>query len=140
MNCELYYPDLDNTYEKRCKNCGRVIKSNTLIEAYKTVSCGIDKKEDKVVEPPKPIKAIDIEEPSIYKKIFSFAKSLKDFAADGMVLVEENKYEERLKICNTCKFRDNNSCKVCGCNLAIKAAARAFHCPKGYWPGDEGSV
>ncbi|HEY3969456.1 MAG TPA: DUF6171 family protein [Planctomycetaceae bacterium] len=78
--------------------------------------------------------APDPSAPGILKKMWNVATSLAAFVADGCTTVTTEQYEARLKICDGCQWRSNNSCRKCGCNLALKAHGRAFKCPIGKWP------
>ena len=40
---------------------------------------------------------------------------------------------ERLSICQTCKFFTGQRCLKCGCNMAIKTYLTASTCPIGKW-------
>lgn len=66
--------------------------------------------------------------PSLVSKAWSLAKSMAAFAADSRLCTQEQ-YAERLKICDTCPNRRDTRCKLCGCNLALKARAAVFTCP-----------
>ena|GEM_PF-2365008 len=71
--------------------------------------------------------------PSLITKGWSLAKALKDFASDGLKLVDADEYKKRLDTCNSCNMRDGRSCQICGCNVDLKAKGRAFACPIGKW-------
>ena len=76
--------------------------------------------------------------PPVRKQAWNLAKSLAAFVADRMRLVSKGEYRARLEICSECVppdgFRVGNSCRKCGCNLALKARGRAFVCPESKWP------
>jgi hypothetical protein len=59
---------------------------------------------------------------------------MKDFLADGMKLISAEQLEERLGICRSCDQYQENWCRQCGCQLALKARGRAFRCPLNKWP------
>lgn len=66
-------------------------------------------------------------------KIYSFVKSIIIWAYGGFKYVNEDKFLERLTICNPCNYRKGSKCEVCGCYLKLKAKMASEHCPKGYW-------
>jgi hypothetical protein len=72
--------------------------------------------------------------PGLLTMAANFTEAAQKYAADGFTNVSKEQYEERLGICSTCEHRTNNSCAICGCGLAAKAAGRAFECPLGKWP------
>jgi hypothetical protein len=41
--------------------------------------------------------------------------------------------ENRLEICNSCEFRQNNICGECGCFLPAKVLSMDSKCPKDKW-------
>ena len=49
--------------------------------------------------------------------------------------VKDNVYQDRLAICNECKyyFKPTGSCKVCLCFMSIKARIGSQECPQKYW-------
>ena len=48
-------------------------------------------------------------------------------------LVDATEYRRRLGICDGCKNRVGRRCLACGCFIAVKARATAWHCPAGKW-------
>ena len=79
----------------------------------------------------------DSKGPTILQMAWNAASSIAAFAADAMHLVDKQTYSARLAICDVCDQRSGTRCLNCGCTLALKATARAFHCPLGKWPNDE---
>lgn len=71
------------------------------------------------------------------QKIWNLGKALAEWAADRRSVSEEA-YAARLDVCNACPHRDDTKCKLCGCYLAAKARAVAWHCPAFKWEGDIG--
>lgn len=72
--------------------------------------------------------------PNPTQRAWNLAASVKDFISDGCRTVLKEQFEERLKICDGCEFRNANSCTKCGCRLNLKARGRAFRCPVDRWP------
>ncbi len=75
--------------------------------------------------------------PGTAQKIWNLAKALADWVADPRSVSKEA-YQARLEVCSTCTYRDDTKCKLCGCFLAAKAKAAAWHCPAFKWDGDIG--
>lgn len=69
-------------------------------------------------------------------KAWNVAAALAGWAADRFRHVDRLTYAARLTACDTCPQRSGDFCSLCGCRLARKAKARAWHCPLGKWPGD----
>lgn len=44
----------------------------------------------------------------------------------------ENK-QKRIDICNTCPFKLNNTCTLCGCDINTKTSIKSEICPDGKW-------
>jgi hypothetical protein len=143
-NC-IFEQDGENPNIKKCKGCGRIVKTsrkaeeivancktfrgNSAVVLPTIVGPGIDEAMEAKVKKP-------FEMPPITTKVSNFLISMLDFVADPSFVTKEE-YGERLKICNTCPFRVQNSCGKCGCNLSLKARGHAFHCPEKKWPGDK---
>jgi hypothetical protein len=70
----------------------------------------------------------------VTRQVWDLTRSVAAFVSDGLRLVDRTSYSERLAICDDCESRAGNRCAECGCHLTLKAAARAFNCPKGKWP------
>ncbi len=70
--------------------------------------------------------------PSVAQKAWNLSRSVLDFIwQPGFVSPDE--YKRRLAICDACEYRSGNGCRVCGCNLPIKARAKAWRCDLGKW-------
>lgn len=126
--CNLIYVDKNNTYDKVCTTCGKKISNKFTIEQTFSICSFKNKEVEKESEAPTM--------PPIKEQVFNFLSAIKDFV-ENPLFVTKKEYEERLKICNECQFKVNNSCRKCGCNLSIKARGKAFHCPDKKWPGDK---
>lgn len=74
--------------------------------------------------------------PPILSQAWSLTKALASFVGDGMKTVDNDEYEARLAICDTCDRRRGNRCLECGCRLSFKARGRAFECPIGKWASE----
>lgn len=145
-NC-IFEQDENDSNIKKCKNCGRIVKTKRKAEEI-VANCKTFRGNSTVILPTiigpginqvmedKIKKQQEFEIPSMTTKIGNFLSSMLDFVADPSFVTKEE-YGERLRICNTCPFRVQNSCGKCGCNLSIKAKGHAFHCPEKKWPGDK---
>ena len=77
---------------------------------------------------------------NIFKLSLQFAKEAANYVKSGMSNVSVDQYEERLKICDTCPNKvegtHNDSCGLCGCNIAVKAKWSTTKCPDkpARWP------
>jgi len=74
--------------------------------------------------------------PKFAKQVWDLAKSLAEFAGDGLRTVDTEEYAARLSVCDGCGERDGARCRVCGCVVALKARGRVWRCPMGKWPGE----
>lgn len=62
-------------------------------------------------------------------RVAHFLKAIAEFVADGCRTVTTEQYAERLRICQTCRWRTSQTCSLCKCRIALKARGRAFACP-----------
>ena len=46
---------------------------------------------------------------------------------------EKELKDERMAICQTCKFFNKVRCTKCGCFMALKTTLKAASCPVGKW-------
>ncbi len=60
-----------------------------------------------------------------------FASDLKDFATSGFQLVSRQNFDARVAVCADCENRVGRRCGCCGCVVAARARAVAWHCPDG---------
>lgn len=74
--------------------------------------------------------------PSLTQKALNFSRAYIEHVADGHRLVSDEVFQERLKICSLCTFRNNDTCGACGCPLNNKAQWASSHCPKLKWGRD----
>jgi hypothetical protein len=69
----------------------------------------------------------------LVESIVGFAKSGAKVAATGFDLVDDTRYKDRLAICGQCEYslasNGHTHCKLCGCNMALKAKFSASNCP-----------
>ena len=49
-------------------------------------------------------------------------------------LVSEQRYSERMTICNGCTYFHKKRCLGCGCFMEMKAKAKSTACPLHRWP------
>lgn len=69
----------------------------------------------------------------------NFIKALIKYAKSGGKKVTKEQYEERLSICDPCKWRDpeKNKCLICGCKISgifNKSMLPKERCLLGKWP------
>jgi len=143
-----FIADSQDVRKKICSVCGRVVLSTKDVEKL-TANCNtfrgnrtlnirleLPKKEKQKVEVSAP-KAEPVKLPSLVDMGLNLLGSIKDFASNPKFLSKED-YQKRLEICAECPFKipNKNRCLKCGCSLAAKALAEAFHCPEKKWPGD----
>jgi len=69
----------------------------------------------------------------ILKLVKNFSLEVVKFAAAGAPIVSEEKFEERLKICNACEHLDGNKCMKCGCTMSVKCKWGTAACPINKW-------
>lgn len=114
--------------QKCCKNEGC---TNCLITDNPPEKCIAECEAFPKVEVIKPI-------PFVYQPL-NFTKALLKYIKSGGKKVTKEQYEERLKICEECRYRDpeTNKCTVCGCKLSgifNKSMLPKERCPLGKWP------
>jgi len=71
--------------------------------------------------------------PSLLTKAISFGKAVVSHAASGFAKVSDEVFEERMRICGECPNLNGDACKLCGCNLKIKARWATQKCPASKW-------
>jgi rRNA maturation endonuclease Nob1 len=61
---------------------------------------------------------------------------MRDTAATGSVIAEQEVQKQRREICYACEFHDpeQHRCKSCGCMLSVKISMSANSCPQNKWP------
>lgn len=72
--------------------------------------------------------------PSLAVRAVNAAGAAAQFAADAFQCIEPEQHAERMRICDSCEYRNGDFCAQCGCQLSLKARGRAFQCPVGKWP------
>lgn len=77
----------------------------------------------------------ELDPPSVADRVVGFSKSLVKHAKNGFSNVEDDLQRDRLRICKSCPFfnEENISCKKCGCYLLVKTAWASESCPEGKW-------
>lgn len=72
----------------------------------------------------------DVSRPQV---ILNFVATAVKVVASGVILVDRERYNERLDECKSCPMRTSDetpiACRACGCNMAIKARFLASGCP-----------
>lgn len=71
--------------------------------------------------------------PNLIQTGWNFAKAITKHAVDGFKSVSTQEYENRLRICDTCPFRNAVRCTKCNCNITYKAQWRSERCPADKW-------
>lgn len=74
--------------------------------------------------------------PSLGQKVANLATAVTEHVAAGFRKLSRDDTEARLAICHGCAQFHGRSCKLCGCNMNIKAAWVEQKCPLGKWPGE----
>jgi hypothetical protein len=74
------------------------------------------------------------EEFSLLQKAAAFKDSAIVHIENGRKRTTQEQKQERLDICNTCEYRKENVCKLCGCFLSAKATWATSECPAAKWP------
>ena len=88
-----------------------------------------------VAPPPEAARPAEPKMPSMRRRAWNLAQFTRDFVSDGLKLVSEEVYRQRLAACDACDSRVKESwCVECGCYLPVKAKARAATCDLDKWP------
>ena len=75
--------------------------------------------------------------PSMMTQAKNLASATAAHVKDGLNVVSDDQYLERLKICEGCEYmRTDRRCAKCGCFLDKKAKWRSSSCPIGKWSSD----
>lgn len=74
-------------------------------------------------------------DPSLFQKIVNLSRAVTQHVAAGLQHTDEETVKYRLEICHTCdRFNPTHStCRVCGCNMTIKAKWAEQRCPINKW-------
>lgn len=69
------------------------------------------------------------------KEVVTFVGTALKAASGGFELTAQPLKCERLAICSGCADFDQttNKCRVCGCNMEVKASFKSLSCPSGKW-------
>ncbi len=70
-----------------------------------------------------------VQPPGAIRKMVNFSKALAEHARDGMRLVDDKTYNERLELCIVCPNRHYDSCGLCGCPVDKKCSWASEQCP-----------
>jgi hypothetical protein len=65
-------------------------------------------------------------------KLIKFLKAIFIFIYRGDT-VNEELYKQRLSLCNSCDYREDKKCGVCGCSIKLKTKWTSETCPKNKW-------
>ena len=67
---------------------------------------------------------------NILELMRNFGKDAAKFIQAGMPVVTAEEFKDRLETCNSCDLlKDNGSCSLCGCHMAVKAKWATAVCP-----------
>jgi rRNA maturation endonuclease Nob1 len=77
----------------------------------------------------------------MFKKLINFGKSLSFHIGNGMPKSTQEEINQRFAICEECSSfdKDNEECKICGCNInkkrifMNKLAWKDTSCPMSKW-------
>ena len=67
--------------------------------------------------------------PGKARQLLNFTKALAKHAKDGMRLVPDEVYNERIELCVMCPERAMDICGLCGCSIEKKASWASEKCP-----------
>jgi hypothetical protein len=73
--------------------------------------------------------------PSLLTQAAGLVGAAVDHVVHGLPTVSEPERLARLAVCRDCPEFSNNTCKVCGCNMGVKASWKRQDCPLGKWDG-----
>lgn len=77
--------------------------------------------------------------PSLVNMASNFTKAVIDFTKSGFAVASDEKYAERLDICNACPkldqaaFGGTGRCLACGCSIKAKLKILSSTCPLEKW-------
>jgi hypothetical protein len=63
----------------------------------------------------------------------NFSREALKFVSAGAPIVEQEEYERRLNICNSCEHIQGNKCGKCGCTMSVKCKWGTAACPIKKW-------
>ena len=72
--------------------------------------------------------------PSFMQMAMSASRALARFAASGFEAVAEPTHGARVQACESCRYRSETRCVLCGCFYDKKAWLPLEDCPIGRWP------
>jgi hypothetical protein len=75
---------------------------------------------------------MQIPEPTFAQKMKHLGKDLVKLVHFPETVTDEH-YVARMEVCGPCKFRKENKCLACGCNVHLKGLAATWTCDVGYW-------
>lgn len=72
--------------------------------------------------------------PNLLQKAWNFARASAEFIKEGMPVVPEEVYNERMATCTSCPLlAEDNTCNNCGCFMPKKSGWATAFCPEGKW-------
>jgi hypothetical protein len=74
--------------------------------------------------------------PGLWRQAKNFADAVVRHALDGFTAVSDEKFRERLAICEGCEFFKDRKCLKCGCLMDVKARWASEKCPIDKWPAE----
>lgn len=90
--------------------------------------------------------ANEMNPPSLFQRVRTFAGALVGHVKDGMTKCSEDEIQARLAVCQSCPSFTGSHCKECGCACSAqsrffnKLAWRSESCPLGKWSESDPSA
>lgn len=72
--------------------------------------------------------------PGLLTRAKSLGKAVGRHIANGSQTVPDEVHKQRLEICYGCPQYQDKSCRICGCQMTLKAGMATEDCPAGKWP------
>jgi len=72
--------------------------------------------------------------PGLLSRAASLGKAVTRHVAGGAQLLPDDVRQQRLEICYGCPQYQDKSCRICGCQMTLKAGMATEDCPAKKWP------
>lgn len=127
---------------KLCKSRARCKECRMSVKYRKSIMKSYDVNDGENFECPYGVKVkdfINIEMPSLLQQAKNLASTAKDVIKDAAkgkkIISEDSQAAERMAICKSCPYLDQESvrCTKCGCNMKYKTKIKSAKCPIGKW-------
>lgn len=69
----------------------------------------------------------------VHNFALAVGRAIRYAIKNNKIMVDEKVRIQRLKICNDCNEKNEQTCNVCGCNLPLKTVLESESCPKALW-------